>query len=389
MISGEQSKHEKIDVAKSSVVASLFLTVSKTIVGITTGSLGILSEAAHSALDLFAALITYFAVKVSDQPADDEHHYGHAKVENLSALVESLLLLLTCIWIIKEAINRLFFEHVSVEIKFWSYAIIIVSVVVDFSRARALSRVAKDHNSQALEADALHFYSDIFGSLVVLGGLIFARFGITVADSLAALAVAVIVMFASIKLARKTIDALLDKAPCGLDKDIEEEIMEMPGVVGVHKVRLRQSGGCIQGDLHVVMDRSVSFVNGHRIATQVEERLAKYSNDIVVHFEPEEDEESLRKIEETKNLVAQIMNCCSSEYIQYHELDVVIGTDGTFITMHIVLPKETSVREAREKCDFLEKKVKNKLGNAVVQFYIEPCNIDCADCKDSNRGNCT
>lgn len=389
MVSGEHSKNEKVEVAKSSVAASLFLTVSKTVVGLTTGSLGILSEAAHSALDLFAALITYFAVKVSDKPADEEHHYGHAKIENFSAFVESLLLLLTCGWIIKEALDRLFFEHVPVEINFWSYAIIIISIIIDYSRAKALSRVAKSHNSQALEADALHFYSDIFSSLVVLGGLIFARFGIIVADSLAALAVAVIVMIASIKLARKTIDALLDKAPIGLDKDIEEEILKMPGVVGVHKVRLRQSGGCIQGDLHVVMDRSVSFVHGHKIATQVEERLTKYSSDIVIHFEPEEDgEESARKIEETKKLVAKIMDDCGSEYVQYHELNVKVGSNSTSVAMHIVLPKETSVVDARAKCDFIEKKIKDQIREADVQFYMEPCAIDCTECNDSIRVNC-
>lgn len=389
MISGEQSKNDKIEVAKSSVAASLFLTIGKMVVGIMTGSLGILSEAAHSALDLFAALITYFAVKVSDKPADEEHHYGHAKIENFSALVESLLLLITCGWIIKEALDRLFFEHVPVQINFWSYAIIIVSIVVDYSRAKALSRVAKTHNSQALEADALHFYSDIFSSLVVLGGLIFARFGIAVADSFAALAVAVIVIIASYKLARKTIDALLDKAPCGLNKNIEEEILKMPGVVGVHKVRLRQSGGCIQGDLHVVMNRSVSFVNGHKIATQVEERLAKYSNDIVVHFEPEEDcEESACKIEETKNLVAKIMDDCASEYIHYRELSVTIGPDGTCVTMLIVLPKGTSVGEARAKCNSLEKKITDELSDTDVKFYIEPCDINCTDCEDRARLNC-
>lgn len=198
-----ENVNEKINVAKSSVFASILLTGGKITVGVMTGSLGILSEAAHSALDLLAALITYFAVVVSDKPADKEHNYGHAQIENVSALIESGLLFLTCGWIIKEAVNRLLFHNVTVEINAWSFAVIIVSIIVDYSRSRALSKVARKFNSQALEADALHFFSDIFSSFVVLVGLIFARFGMKIADPIAALTVAVIVMLASLKLAKK------------------------------------------------------------------------------------------------------------------------------------------------------------------------------------------
>lgn len=382
------ANREKKAVAKSSVIASLFLTAGKLVVGIMTGSLGILSEAAHSALDLGAAMITYFAVRVSDKPADKEHHYGHAKVENFSALVESVLLLITCIWIMREAINRLFFKEVPVEINVWSFTIIIVSIIVDFSRSRALRRAAEKYKSQALEADALHFSSDIMSSLVVLAGLLLSRFGITYADSLAALVVAIIVITASIRLARRTIDALLDKAPDGLDRKIANEVMAIPGVAGVHKVRLRQSGGVIQGDLHVVMERGVSFVDGHKIASLVEEKLTRHSDDILVHFEPEDDWEELNAaIEKTRAKVDGIMAEHSSEFKEYRELQVGMGPEGIYISMHIVLPRGNSVQEARQRCDKLENIIKTELGAADVNFRVEPCEGCCSQCGE-NCGEC-
>jgi cation diffusion facilitator family transporter len=150
----------------------MFITGFKLIIGLLTGSLGILSEALHSALDMVAAVITYFSVRMSDKPADREHNYGHGKIENLSALIETLLLLITCIWIIYEAIHRLTSGQTVIEVTVWSYVVVISSIVIDFTRSRALLRVAKKHNSAALEADALHFSTDIWSSTVVLFGLI-------------------------------------------------------------------------------------------------------------------------------------------------------------------------------------------------------------------------
>ena len=183
---------EKLNVALVSVFAAVFLTGSKLIIGIMTGSLGILSEALHSGLDMVAAVITYFTVRVSDKPADKHHHFGHGKTENFSALVETLLLLITCIWIIYEAFSRLMTGNTHIEISVWSYLVVIGSIIIDISRSRALSRVAKKYNSQALEADALHFSTDIWSSAVVLLGLICANFGFYFADSIAALGVSII-----------------------------------------------------------------------------------------------------------------------------------------------------------------------------------------------------
>src|SRR5512136_2142004 len=222
----DRGEREKKTVALSSVIAAIFLTTMKLVVGLLTHSLGLLAEAAHSGLDLIAAVVTFLAVRVSGRPADSEHHYGHGKVENLSALIETLLLLATCAWIIYEAVNRLFFRNVEVDVTPWSFLVMAVSIIVDFTRSRALMRAAKKHGSQALEADALHFSTDIWSSCVVIAGLAGILIGDRVhesvptaahwlfrADAIAALGVSVIVIYVSYRLGRRTVAVLMDRAP--------------------------------------------------------------------------------------------------------------------------------------------------------------------------------
>src|SRR5690348_8488602 len=187
-------RDEKRAVALNSVVAALVVTVLKFIVGLATASLGILSEAAHSFLDLLAANVTFFSVRVSDKPADADHQYGHGKVENFSAFIETALLLLTCVWIIFEAVKRLFYHHVEIEPSIAAFAVMGLSMIVDWWRSRALGKIATKYDSQALEADALHFSTDIWSSGVVIVGLALVAIGrayglgwLRVADPIAAL----------------------------------------------------------------------------------------------------------------------------------------------------------------------------------------------------------
>ena len=201
----DKTRKAKFQVALSSVLAAVFLTGLKLAVGLATGSLGILSEAAHSGLDLGAALMTLFAVRISDRPADESHHYGHGKIEGLSAFLEVLLLLATCGYIVYEAVHRILVRHAKIEVNIYSFAVMAISIGIDISRSTALYRVARREKSQALEADALHFSSDIWGSLVVIVGLIgYKVFGFMLADSIAALAVAVLVIVVSVRLALRT-----------------------------------------------------------------------------------------------------------------------------------------------------------------------------------------
>jgi cation diffusion facilitator family transporter len=286
----DKNVKEKKRVALISVFAAIFLTGSKTIIGILTGSLGILSEALHSGLDLVAAVITYFSVRVSDRPADADHHYGHGKIENFSALIETLLLLLTCTWIIYEAVHRLLTGKVHIEVTFWSYIVVVSSIIIDYTRSRALKKVAKKHNSQALEADALHFSTDIWSSAVVLLGLICASFGIFSADAIAALTVAGIVIYVSYQLGRKSIDVLLDKAPTDQVRIIEAIIKEVPQVSTFHDLKIRNSGADVLIELSIHVDPSLSIEEAHRISDEIENRiLGKIPRCLVhIHEEPED-----------------------------------------------------------------------------------------------------
>ena len=269
-----QADREKRWVATSSLAAAFLLTGTKLGIGLWTNSLGILSEAAHSGLDLVAAAVTLWAVRVSSRPADREHTYGHGKIENLSALFETVLLLVTCVWIIYEAVARLFLgEHVEVDPNVWAFLVVIMSIVVDFSRSRALKRAADKYASQALEADALHFSTDIWSSAVVLLGLCGVLAGerlglpwLKDADSVAALGVAIIVVWVSFKLGKKSVDDLLDSVPRGLQQQMLDAVAAVPDVQHVARLRLRRSGPTMFADVTLTVSHTAAFERAHDIA---------------------------------------------------------------------------------------------------------------------------
>jgi len=279
---------EKKRVAGISVFAAVFLTGFKLIIGLLTGSLGILSEALHSALDLVAAVITYFTVRVSDKPADKHHHFGHGKTENFSALLETILLIITCVWIVYEAINRLVSGNTHIEVTIWSYIVVISSIIVDVSRSRALYKVARKYNSQALEADALHFSTDIWSSLVVLIGLICANFGLFAADSLAALGVAIIVLTISYRLGKKAIDVLLDRSPLTLFDEISSLIQLIPEVVYYHDLKVRVAGADTFVNVTIHVDPELNMNEAHAISHKVEKVICGRIErcEVHIHYEP-------------------------------------------------------------------------------------------------------
>lgn len=303
-MSGKAEKDKK-SAAWTSVLAAVVLTGGKITVGVLTGSLGILAEAAHSGLDLVAALVTFGAIHLSSRPADNTHLYGHGKIENLSALFETFLLFVTCGWIVYESVDRLFFTHVHVEVTFWAFFVMIVSIAVDYSRSRVLYRAAKEHNSQALEADALHFSTDIWSSAVVILGLICVLISrqnpglhfLHEADAGAALVVALIVVAVSVRLGIRSIQALLDAAPEGLSAQIKETVEKLPGVIDCHQVRLRYQGPQLFVDIHIHMDGSVSLACAHALTEKIEEaiQIEIPDSDITVHPEPIEEEEKTKE----------------------------------------------------------------------------------------------
>jgi cation diffusion facilitator family transporter len=280
--------------AFSSVMAAVFLTAMKLVIGLLTGSLGIISEALHSGLDLVAAGVTFFAVNFSSRPADQEHPYGHGKIENISALFETFLLLLTCVWIVYEALNRLFLNAVHVEVSIWSFVIMSVSIIVDISRSRMLLKAAKKYNSQALEADGLHFSTDIWSSAVVIGGLFCVYLAdklhlawLSQADAIAAIGVAGIVTYVSIQLGRRAIAQLIDEVSPALVLKIARAAA-VPDALSVVDVRARHSGPETFVDLTIEVRQGMSIDHAHTVAEQVEAAVKSVveNSSVIVHVEP-------------------------------------------------------------------------------------------------------
>lgn len=367
---------EKNAVAKTSVLAAVFLTGTKLVAGLLTGSLGILSEAAHSALDLVAALVTYFAVRISDRPADATHHYGHGKVENLSALVETLLLLLTCVWIIYEAIRRVFFADVHVDASIWAFAVMLVSIIVDVGRSRALRRVAMKHNSQALEADALHFSTDIWSSSVVIVGLLLTwaqqRFAWPAAwakaDAVAALGVAGIVVWVSIQLGKRTVAVLLDTAPPGLKEQITEAVSELPGVVAVTQARLRQSGPSTFVDLNIAADSGVSLRQAHDVAGAVEQKVRSLvpHSDVVVHVDPVPRPGA-------RNAYETVRHVAVSHGLGVHSLHIHDIRGELHVELHAEVPEHLTLEQAHSLVSDMETSLLRELAGVVdIVTHIEP-----------------
>ncbi len=292
----QNETREKRSAALSSVFAAIGLTGFKVVVGVTTGSLGILAEAAHSGLDLMAAVMTFLAVRISGRPADRTHRYGHGKVENLSALFETVLLMLTCFWILYEAGHRLMYHTAHLSVTFWSFAVMATSIAVDLSRSRILYKAARKYNSQALEADALHFSTDIWSSGVVIVGLLCVKISEWVpgvaflrnADSVAAIMVGLIVVYVSVQLGMRTIQALLDVAPSGVEDRIIAAVECLPGVIDCHKVRLRYSGSQLFVDIHILVDGGQTLKQAHDLTDEIEHTIEKFlpKVDVTIHPEP-------------------------------------------------------------------------------------------------------
>ena len=352
---------EKRGAALASVVAAVFLTAFKLAVGLQTNSLGILSEAAHSALDLGAAIITYVAIVLAAKPADEDHQYGHGKFENVSALMETLLLFVTCSWIIWEAVQRLSTHQSHVEANLWSFLVMGVAIAVDLGRSRHLSRVARKHNSQALEADALHFTSDVWSSLVVIGGLVFVSFGYPAVDSIAAIGVALLVLFVSYRLGRRTIDALVDRVPKGLYETVFAAVEAVDGVQEVRQLRLRPSGPNVFVDATVGIPRTMPFERAHRVMDAVEGAVhdAHPNVDVMVHAEPVEtgDEtlaDKVRMVALEKGLRApHNLEVHRIEGRYYIDFDLEYPSGRTFVDAHRVA--EEVEAEIHRRIDGVEK----------------------------------
>jgi len=371
-----EAQKEKKEAAGTSVIAALFLTSMKLVVGLLTGSLGILAEAAHSLLDLVAAIITFLAVRLSDKPADLDHPYGHGKIENFSALIETGLLFITCAWIIYEAVHRIFIRSAEINPSVWAFLVMAVSIGVDVSRSRMLYRAARKHHSQALEADALHFSTDVWSSSVVIGGLllvwlgqnIFLRFErlLQKADAVAALGVAFIVVFVSYKLGKRTIEVLLDGAPDGMPQKISEAAGTVDGVMNVSQVRVRRSGPRMFVDMTVEVDRNLAFEETHTIAESVESRVRAIAPgaDVVIHTDPREVER--------ESIARRIRAVADRNQMAVHNVNVHENRGEVYVDFHLEVDDHLSLQQAHEMASHIEKDLREDMPEiSQINTHIE------------------
>ena len=279
---------EKQRIVITSIIASACLALFKLVIGFYTNSLGILSESFHSGLDVIAALMTFYAIRVVIKPPDSKFTYGYAKIESLSSLTQIFLLFLIAGYIFYEGLERIFFKIVEPEITFFSFAIMITSIVVDYGRSKALFRVARKYGSQAIEADALHFKADMISSSIVIAGLIVVLvLKIPNADAYAALIIACMIIYTSLGLGKRTLDVLLDKAPKGINHVILESVSGLEGVDKAHDIRVRNVGSKFFVDLHIEVPRTSTNDKAHKIATSVENQIRNIipNSDVLVHVD--------------------------------------------------------------------------------------------------------
>src|SRR5467141_3791783 len=364
---------EKKRAALLSVGSALVLVSLKTFLVLRTGSLGVLSEALHSGLDLVAAIITFLSVRVSDQPADEKHPYGHGKFENFSAFVETGLLLLTALYIIYEAFMRLFFRSVHIQPSILAIVVLLVALSIDITRAKRLTHVARKFSSEALEADALHFSTDVWSTIVVIAGVGLVWAGETwnlpyliYADALAALAVAAVILWVGSRLGRRTVDALLDAAPEGLQQEIARAIARMEGVLDVDRIRVRRAGNRHFVDATVSVARTASLEQVHALSDAIEKRVGEIvPSDVMVHAEPRAPQGE--HLFEAIRAVAQRMG------LGIHDLSALQQQGRLFIELHLEVDENLSLRDAHRQASKLEEKIRDLRDRQVeVNIHIEP-----------------
>ena len=377
----ESMRSEKRQVALHSLLSAIAITFLKLVVGLSTGSLGILSEAAHSGLDLVAAFITLLSVRVSDKPADAEHQYGHGKVENFSAFLETGLLLLTCVWIVWEAVRRLRGHHaVHIEPSLAAFVVLFASMAVDWWRSRALRRIARKYDSQALQADALHFSTDIFSSAVVALGLFLVLMGdtwrrpwLTKADSVAALFVSVVIVYVSWRLARQTIDALLDAAPAGYRGRIVDAALRINGVIEVERVRIRRAGNRYFADLAVGLARNVTFQRSGQVVAEISASVHNIlpDSDVVIHSVPRETGH--------ENIFDRIRAVAARNNFNVHDVSVQDLGGRLHVEQHLELDENLSLKQAHDLATGVEAEMRKEvpeISTILTHIESEPATIE-------------
>jgi cation diffusion facilitator family transporter len=361
----------KETVAFSSIIASGLLTILKLTVGLLTGSLGILSEAAHSALDCAGTVLTFIAVRIGDKPPDLDHPYGHGKVESIAALAETALLFATSAWIIVTAGGRLLHGGTEIEPSWTAVGVMALSMIVDFARSRKLSKVARETNSPALEADALHFRSDIYSSGVVILGLGLVYLGYPQGDPLSAMGVAIFVLRAGYRLGRETIETLIDTAPKGIDTIVRTAIRDLPDVSRIERVRGGPRGSSVFVDLEVAVGRTLSLERVAEIKDEVTQRVqqALPGADVLVVTRP------LALDDET--ILDRVQVIAASQGVPVHHVTVQHVEERISISFDLEVDGRQTMAAAHVTASALERAIRQELGDEIeVESHIEPLQTD-------------
>ena len=390
----ERNHVAKRSAALASVGAALVITLLKLVTGLLTGSLGMLSEAAHSGIDLIAAAITLFSVNVSDRPADEDHNYGHGKIESLSAFAETVLMLGSCVWILTEAIRRIIFRtHLALKPSIWPFLVLLLSIAVDYTRSRNLHKVAQEHASEALEADAIHFGTDMWSSFAVLLGLCATFAGehwhlpqLELADPIAAIVVSAIILRVSWSLARRTIDTLLDATPAEtralVRRDLIRDLKAIDGVMSVDRVRTRRSGSSYFADLTLGLPRNLTFQRSEQITKAATESVQRQlpGADVVVHSVPtasiaESIHDRIRAVAARANLAI-------------HDVSVQQFDSALHVEQHLEVDETLPLRRAHAMVTQLEADIRREvpaITTILTHIESEPATIEQPASLERNR----
>ncbi len=353
--------------ALASIAVSSLMTTAKLVAGLMSGSLAVLSEAGHNLADVATTALTYFAIRIAHKPADQEHQYGHAKVEALAALCETGFLFALAAFILVEAIRRLGSHHVEIHAGHLVFGILIASIIVDFFRWRSLRAIAKRTQSDALAADALHFSSDMIASLLAIAGLVAAHFGFTQGDALAALGVAAFVAIAGYRIGRRTIDTLVDAAPLGLAEKVSSIAAAVPGVIEVEAVRLRPAGPEVIGDLEITVPRTLSLEKVAAIKSNLAAAIRAQHPDVSVTI-------ATQPIAvDSETILERILLIAAKRHAPIHHVTIQEIGGRVSISFDVEVDGRMPLGRAHEIASGLENEIEAELGpNVEVESHIEP-----------------
>ena len=375
-----QHSAEKRRVALSSMIAAAVMTTLKIAAGVFSGSLGILSDAAHSGLDLVGSALTFFSVRVSDKPADEDHTYGHGKVENLSAFVEAGLMVASCAWIIFEAMQRIARHAVELRHSYWPVLVLLASIAVDYWRSHKLAAVARRTGSPALATDAFHFASDIWSTLAVLAGLTANWIGavlhvgwLSYADPFAAVVVSLMILRITMHLTREAIAALMDEVPVETRHRIVCEVEKVRGVLAVEQARVRRSGATYFADLTLAMPRRDTFEHTGelvRAATSAVHR-ALPDADVVIHTVPRETE--------AESIFDRVRAVALRHNVSVHELSVQSHYGKLRVEQHVEVDETMPLIDAHNFVSAMEAEILREtpeIDSVLTHIESEPATIE-------------